>query len=135
LSLTDPLDVEYSNGIIRKFELRNVKILVNISHNESLLLTKNAEYPILFNHYDKRSNGFLTGKIFEYVYFRKKVIYSGLTQSNELYQMFLKYGWGESFEKFNYSDTDLIDVKNIQSFSREIQAKHLEEFLLNFSKA
>jgi hypothetical protein len=132
LALIDPLDIEYAKKVCQKFNVSDrVKFMDRVSHNQSLLLIQNAEHPILFNHFDKRSNGFLTGKIFEYIYFRKKVIYCGATEKNELYDLFITHGWGENFDRFNYGDTTMIVEQDIELFSRSHQAQRLVRILEN----
>lgn len=128
-ALIDPLDHAYVKKELARVGLHGVKVLENLSHNQSLLLTRGAAFPILFTEFDPRSNGFLTGKIYEYIFFKKRVIYSGPTADNELYAMMLKYSWGEHFERFNLDPDLKIEDRNIQLFSRSSQAENLEKYL------
>ncbi len=131
-ALNNPIDKHFVERELVKMQVKNVTIFNSLSHNQSLILTKNAKFPIIFNDFDPRSNGFLTGKIYEYIFFRKPVIYSGPTKNSELFSLFQKYQWGKHYEDFNYETTETIAEENIQFFSRKNQAAILEGLLIEF---
>lgn len=129
-ALNNQVDKQFVEREILKMDVQDVTIFNGLTHNQSLLLTKNAKFPIIFNDFDPRSNGFLTGKIYEYIFFKKPVIYSGPIKDNELFSLFEKYKWGNHYASFDYETTETIDEENIQFFSRQNQAAILENVLL-----
>lgn len=131
-ALNNQIDKQFVERKIAKMGIEDVTIFNGLTHNQSLILTKNAKFPIIFNDFDPRSNGFLTGKIYEYIFFKKPVIYSGPTKDSELYSLFEKYKWGKHYEAFDYEAEETIAEENIQFFSRENQAAILEDILIQF---
>lgn len=131
-ALNNREDIQFVEREILKTGIQGVTIFNGLTHNQSLILTKNAKFPIIFNDFDPRSNGFLTGKIYEYIFFKKPVIYSGPIKDSELYSLFEKYKWGKHYEAFDYESNETISEENIQFFSRENQAAILERVLIQF---
>lgn len=131
--LTNLEDEIYLRNCLKKTNITNFTILKNLSYGESLYISKHAEYLLLLADYDKRSNGFLTGKFYEYMMFEKPIVYSGLKNNYELYQIIQKYNLGEHFESFDFTNgKKTYHYKQIDlPFSHENQISNLNEIIRN----
>jgi hypothetical protein len=129
-ALINDFDEVYLRKCINKLNLQNVLIKRNLNYNQSLTLQLHSTALLLFANFNGRGNGFLTGKVFEYIAAGKPIIYSGTTNPDyELYSLILDYGLGEAFNKFDYASIKKYKARDYNFFSRKKQAENLKKFI------
>jgi glycosyltransferase involved in cell wall biosynthesis len=129
-AILNDFDAEYLNNMIIKTKVANVIIKRNLNYMESYTLQLNSDLLLLLTNSDGRANGYLTGKVFEYMASGKPIIYSGTTSKGyELYDIVKTYNLGESFSNFDYENPQQYKPSNCEFFQRKIQAKVLEKYI------
>lgn len=123
-------DEEYFMRCVKKSGVKNYYILRNLSYDNTLVLQKHSVALLLLANFGNRANGYLTGKVFEYIGARKPIIYSGNDSDDyELYQLIRNNNLGDSFSLFDYNNFDKYSLEDKSKFSRKYQAKKLEEII------
>ncbi len=127
-ALLNEEDLELVQATIVKYDLQNLQVFTNLTYNDSLALMNDSKYLMMFSDFDSKSNGFLSGKVFEYMSFSKPVIYSGNTDNYELYELFKATDLGESFEIFDFGGNTVYS-SNVSEFTRANQTNKLIHFI------
>jgi hypothetical protein len=130
-ALINDFDEKYLKDIVSSLQLENIMILRDLNHNQMLSLEHVSRFLLLFANFGKRGNGYLTGKIFEYMPSGRSVIYSGSTDDDyELYQLIRDNRLGESFEKIDYTKQDAeYSISDVMVFHRRNQAELLKKYI------
>ena len=129
-AVINDLDEVYLRKILAELQVMNVIVIRNLKHNESIALQKKAAFLLLLSNFNGRGNGYLTGKVFEYIAAEKPIIYSGTTEKDfELYQLIVKYKLGDFFGFFDFENSGKYAKGDYTFFHRKNQASELEEFI------
>ena len=112
-ALIDFEDEEYLKNQLSKYKVTNYRIYRNLNYDKSITFLKHAHAAILFSDFSRKSNGFLTGKLFEFMAYKKPIVYSGNTEKYyELYGIIKSHKLGESFEYFDYENREEAYIYN-----------------------
>lgn len=121
-------DKKYLDSI-KISEINNCFTYHNLNFNQSKSLQEVSEILLLVANNNKKGNGFLTGKIFEYIDSEKPILYAGYTKNYELYDLIIENQLGEHYTKFDFTNYKKISIVKPKQFSRETQAKKLQCFI------
>jgi glycosyltransferase involved in cell wall biosynthesis len=127
-ALIDQDDLKLVKNVVTKYNLKNVIIFENLSHQQCVSLMQHSTYLMMFADFSKKSDGFLSGKIFEYMSIQKPVIYSGNTDNYELFELIKKNNLGDDYKKFNYNNAEAIQSSPVE-FKRSNQTEKLKTFI------
>ena len=123
-------DEQYLTKVCSKIGFDSIIVKRNISYRQSLTLQQLSAFVLLFANFNGRGNGYLTGKIFEYIGMRKPVIYSGTVSDDyELYRLITKYEAGESFDKIDYATPENYMQGDCTFFHRARQTEAAKQFI------
>lgn len=127
-ALINDVDQIYLEKYARSYNIKNLIILRNLSYDNSIALQNKSQILLLLANFGMRANGYLTGKIFEYIGAEKPILYSGNdSNSYELYAFIKENNFGDSFTKFDFNNTGKYKGNRNEMFSRKLQAKKLDD--------
>lgn len=121
-------DEMYLKRELTKFPIKNIIIYRNLSFNQSMLLQKYSKLLLLLANTDGKGDGYLTGKVFEYMYWKKPILYSGTTGNYELYTILKTLNIGEHYAEFSYSNPQY-NFDGIDKFNRKMQIGRMIEIV------
>lgn len=127
-ALIDEKDLHLVQQTIDRLQIKNVQVFTSLSHQEALSLQQHSRFLALFSDFHRKSNGFLSGKIFEYMPYKKPIIYSGNTKNFELYDLIKKAAIGECYTRFDFDQPSEINGE-IAIYLRKNQAEQLQKFI------
>lgn len=129
-AIINDFDQQYLEESIQKTQIKNVKIVRNLNYAESMTLQKLSAFVVMFSNFGGRANGYLTGKLFEYMQTGRPIIYSGTAVAGyELYDMIKKYRLGESFDNTDFKSYEGFTAADCSAFHRKTQAEKLHNFI------
>lgn len=123
-------DTAYLNNASKEAGIQELEIIKGLSYQASMTLQNYSAFVLQFSNFNGAANGYLTGKVFEYIGAHKPIIYSGtVSEDYELYRLIRDNGFGESFDRIDYNAPDRYSVSGHSQFHRKVQAERLKMYI------